>query len=167
MGDKAWKFCRNLRISASIFETIATVALILWIWFPVPELDWKIFNNCWLGIILSLIIIIPGAVLMLIGVRDAGKETLSPSKESKMYGGIYKHIRHPQAAGEMPMFPAIGLALNSWFLVILLTVYIIIYTPIMLIFEEKDLVRRFGESYKNYKKTTGAYFPKIKKKKNV
>ena len=165
MGDKAWKFCRNLRIIASFFETLSLISAVLWIWFPVSVLNWKIFNEWWIGLILSLCIFIPGAILMLVGVKDAGKETLTPSKETEMYGGIYKHIRHPQTAGEMPMFPALGLALNSWFLIILFTIYIIIYMPIMLVFEEKDLVRRFGDKYRNYQKTTGAYFPKIRRKK--
>lgn len=165
MGEKAWKFCRNLRLTASFFELIAFVAPVLWIWFPVPKLDWRIFSNqWWLGFVLSLIITIPGAVLIYKGVKDAGKETLTPSEETEMYGGIYNSIRHPQTAGGMLMFPALGLALNSWFLVILMTISIIIYMPIMLYFEEMDLVKRFGDSYKEYQKTTGAYFPKIKKK---
>jgi len=164
MGDKAWKFCRNLRLVASFFELIVLVAPILWIWFPVPGLDWKIFNLWWLGLVLSLIIVIPGAVVIYKGVKDAGKETLTPAEDTEMYGGIYKYIRHPQSAGEMPMFPALGLALNSWFLVILLTAFIIIYMPIMLFIEERDLVKRFGDSYREYQKTTGAFFPKIRKK---
>lgn len=60
------------------------------------------------------------------------------------------------------MFVAIAFAVNSWFLVIVTFAYIIIYTPIMLYFEEKDLVKRFGESYKQYQKETGMLFPKIK-----
>jgi len=164
MGEKAWRLCRNLRIIASFFELIAFVALFLWIWFPVSALDWRIFNNWWIGIVVSLLIFIPGGILIFMGVKDAGKETLTPSEETEMYGGIYNYIRHPQTAGEIPMFPALGLALNSWFLFILLTVFIIIYTPIMIYFEEKDLIRRFGDSYKSYQKSTGALIPKIKKK---
>ena len=162
IGERAWKDCRNLRIAASVFEMIAVVTPILWIWFPIPNLDWKIFPNWWIGIIVGVVIIIPGAVLMYKGVKDAGKETLTPSLETEMYGGIYRYIRHPQSAGEMPMFPAIGLALNSWFLFIVLTSFIIVYIPIMQYFEEKDLVKRFGDSFKEYQKTTGAYFPKFK-----
>jgi protein-S-isoprenylcysteine O-methyltransferase Ste14 len=164
MGDKAWIFCRNLRLIASFFEILAVISSILWIWFPINILDWKIFDRWWLGPILSLIIFIPGSILMYFGVRDAGKETLTPSEETEMYGGIYRYIRHPQSAGEMPMFPALGLVLNSWFLVIIMTAFTIIYMPIMLIFEEKDLVRRFGNAYQEYQKTTGAYFPKLKKR---
>jgi protein-S-isoprenylcysteine O-methyltransferase Ste14 len=159
-GEKIWKDCRNLRIVASVFELIVVVTIILWIWYPIPQLDWKIFQEWWIGFIIGSLIIILGAIVVFIGVKDAGKETLTPSEDSEMYGGIYKYIRHPQTTGEMPMFPALGLALNSWFLFILLTVFIIIYVPIIQYFEEKDLVKRFGDSYKQYQKRTGAFLPK-------
>jgi protein-S-isoprenylcysteine O-methyltransferase Ste14 len=81
----------------------------------------------------------------------------------KMYSGIYNYIRHPQTLGEFPMFIAMSFMFNSWFLVILSSLFIIIYTPIMIHYEEIDLVRRFGEKYTEYQKRTGALFPKLKK----
>jgi protein-S-isoprenylcysteine O-methyltransferase Ste14 len=166
-GEKVWKVCRNLRIVASFFEAIVLVSVILWNWYPVPQLNWNIFQQWWIGLIIGTLIIISGGIIVLIGLKDAGKETLTPSQDTEMYGGIYKYIRHPQTTGEMPMFPALALALNSWFLVILLTVFIIIYIPIIQYFEEKDLVERFGNSYKQYQKNTGAFLPKWKTWKEI
>jgi len=97
-------------------------------------------------------------------MRDAGSETLQPSKQTQMYGGIYNYIRHPQSLGEFPLFIAIAFIVNSWFMVILMSVYIIVYVPIMIYYEEKDLIWRFGERYREYQKKTGALFPKIRKK---
>lgn len=97
-------------------------------------------------------------------MRHAGSESLTPSEETQMYGGIYKHIRHPQTVGEFPTFVAIAFILNSWFLVIITALFIVIYIPIMIYYEEKDLVRRFGDKYVQYQKRTGALFPKIRKK---
>jgi protein-S-isoprenylcysteine O-methyltransferase Ste14 len=136
------------------------ISVILWIWFPIEKLNWKIFSKWWIGIVVSLVIFIPGGIIVFKGVRDAGKETLTPSKDTQMYGGIYKYIRHPQTTGEMPMFPAFGLIVNSWFMVAILTIFILIYVPIIQYFEEKDLIERFGDSYVEYQKTTGAFFPK-------
>ena len=160
-GEKAWKECRNLRIIASFFETLVLISVILWIWYPIPQLDWKIFQEWWIGLIIGFLIVILGGIIVLKGVKDAGKETLTPSQETEMYGGIYRFIRHPQTTGEMPMFPALGFALNSWFLFALLTVFILIYIPIIQFFEENDLVRRFGDSYVQYQKRTGAFLPKL------
>jgi len=161
-GKEIWIECRNLRIAGSVFEGITLITMILWIWFPIENLDWKIFSKWWIGIVVSMLIFIPGGIIVLKGVLDAGKETLTPSKDTEMYGGIYRYIRHPQTTGEMPMFPAFGLVINSWFMVLIMTVFIIIYIPTIQYFEEKDLVKRFGDSYVEYQKTTGAFLPKRK-----
>jgi len=167
-GEKAWKECRNYRMIAMIFEFISLANIILWLWYPIEAVNWKISESYWwIGVIIGASIMIPGIILMIKGMLDAGSETAAPSQETEMYGGIYKYIRHPQTLGEMPMFFAIAFATNSWFLVLLMTAYVLIYTPIMLYFEEKDLVKRFGESYTQYQKETGMLFPKWKAWKTI
>ncbi len=138
--------------------------LILWIWFPIPELVWLVHLNPWVGITIGVIILIPCTVVWILGIKAAGSESMTPSTETKMYGGIYKHIRHPQTLGEFPWFVVCALFLNSLFLVIWTTLFIIIYTPIMIHYEEKDLVKRFGDAYREYQQRTGALFPKIRKR---
>ncbi|MFX1407409.1 MAG: methyltransferase family protein [Promethearchaeota archaeon] len=164
-GDKAWADCKKFRSIGGIAEFISIGNLILWIWFPLPLVDeWIISSNIWIGIIIGICILIPCTYLLIRGMKDAGSETLSPSKETKMYGGIYNYIRHPQTLGEFPMFPALGFIFNSWFLVIISSIFIIIYAPIMIHYEEKDLLKRFGEKYMEYKKRTGILIPKLRKK---
>ncbi|MFX1269472.1 MAG: methyltransferase family protein [Promethearchaeota archaeon] len=163
-GERAWKECMKLRIIASIFEFIIVITLILWIWFPLPLINWKVHFNYVFGLVIGIIISIPCLAILLKGVRDAGSETLQPSKETELYGGIYNYIRHPQSLGEFPLFLAIGFMANSWFLVLLMTIYIIIYVPIMIYYEEQDLIRRFGAKYQNYQKRTGTFIPKLRNK---
>lgn len=165
-GEKTWSNCRRLRIIGSFFESIAVINLILWIWFPLPIVDtWMISINVWVGIVIAIIIAIPCCIIMFLGLKAAGSESLSPSKETKMYRGLYRYIRHPQTLGEFPLFVAISFAMNSWFLVIISLLYIIIYVPIMIYYEEKDLLMRFGNSYQVYRESVGALFPKIRNKK--
>jgi protein-S-isoprenylcysteine O-methyltransferase Ste14 len=163
-GERAWKECGILRGIAGFLEFIITVNLILWIWFPISILNWIINPNVWVGIVICAAILVPGSIIMLKGVKDAGKETAQPSKGTEIYGGIYNYIRHPQSLGEFPMFVAIAFASNSWFLVILMTIFMVFYVPIMIHYEEADLIRRFGNSYREYQKKTGALFPKLRKK---
>ena len=166
LGEKAWNNCKKLRSLGGLFEMISVINLILWIWFPLSVLDeWVISPNIWVGIIIAICMLIPCGIIMGMGIKAAGSETLIPSKDTPMYSGIYRFIRHPQSLGEFPMFVAISFALNSWFLVIVSFVFILIYIPIMIYYEEKDLVRRFGDDYLQYQKTTGALFPKLKKNK--
>ena len=163
-GERAWKECMKLCIIASIFEFITVITLILWIWFPLPLINWKVHPNYVFGLVIGIVISVPCLAILLKGVKDAGSETLQPSKETEIYGGIYNYVRHPQSLGEFPLFLAIAFMVNSWFLVLLMVIYIIIYVPIMIHYEEKDLIRRFGEKYRGYQKQTGAFFPKIRKK---
>lgn len=153
----------KLRVSASLFEFFIVVNMIIWIWFPIPIINWKVHVNYLVGMLIGIIIIIPCLAILLKGLRDAGSEALQPSKETQMYGGIYNYIRHPQSLGEFPLFTAIAFIVNSWFLIILTIVYIIIYLPIMIYYEEQDLIRRFGDDYRDYQKRTGALFPKFRK----
>ena len=159
-GDKAWSQARNIRFLAFLFEILAIVAQIRWIYFPVQELNWEVHSNVWIGRIIGLILAIPMVIIMTIGVFHAGSESLSPKEGNSLYTGIYKYIRHPQALGEFPLFIAIGFMANSWFQVIILIVYNIIFLPIMVKVEEADLVRRYGDSYIIYQNQTGAFIPK-------
>ncbi len=164
-GEKAWNDCKKLRSIGGFFELTSVINLILWIWFPLPIVDsWIIHPNTWIGIIVAICIAFPCIIIMFLGIKAAGSETLSPSKDTDMYGGIYKYIRHPQTLGEFPTFIALGFAFNSWFLVLISALFIFIYTPIMIHYEEEDLVRRFGEKYREYQKRTGALFPKLRKR---
>ncbi len=164
LGDKAWKYCKNLRALSSIFEFISILNFILWIWYPLPMVDeWIISQNIWIGVLIAICIFIPCFIIMIKGVLDAGSETISPSEETEMYGGIYNYIRHPQTIGEFPIYIALGFFLNSWFLAIISLIFIVFYTPIMIHYEEKDLIRRFGDKYREYQKRTGALFPKLRK----
>lgn len=163
IGEKAWQRCKTFRFIAIIFEMVSIVNIILWLWYPIEIVNWKISSYWWIGVTVGGVIVVIGIILMVKGMLDAGSETHTPSQETEMYSGIYNHIRHPQTLGEMPMFPAIAFIVNSWFLVIILTAYILIYTPIMIYLEEKDLVKRFGDEYRQYQKEVGVLLPKIKR----
>ena len=164
-GEKAWKECKIYRNVGGIIEFVIIFNCILWVWFPIPQLNWLVSENFLIGLIIGIIMLIPCSILLVKGIIDAGKETLSPSKETLLYKGIYKYIRHPQTLGEYPMFIAACFIINSLFLVIWSTIFIIISVGITIHYEEKDLVKRFGDSYIEYKKNTGSLFPKFWKKK--
>ena len=166
IGEKGWKTCKRYRMVAAIFMFVGCVNLFLWLVIPIDILNWKINPKPIVGIIIGVVTCIIFLPFMIIGEIHAGKETMSPSKDTEMYGGIYKYIRHPQTLGEWPLFIAFSAFINSWFFVLLSVLYIVIYTPIMIYFEEIDLEKRFGEPYKKYKEQTGALFPKLKRRRN-
>jgi protein-S-isoprenylcysteine O-methyltransferase Ste14 len=164
-GDSAWKTAKRDRIIASIFMGAIVVNLILWFWFPIPTWAWPVSVNWLISILIGVILACIFTPIMIKGVLDAGSETLEPSQTTEMYGGIYNYIRHPQAVGEMPWFVIIAFFLNSLFLVLWSIIMILIVTPIVMYYEEKDLIERFGDDYREYQKRTGAVFPKLRKHK--
>ena len=165
LGDKAWTQSKHLRTIGTTFMVLALLLMFLWIWFPIPELIWLIHPNPWVGIILAIIVFFAPSPIWIKGMRDSGTECRTPSPDTQMFGGIYNHIRHPQTFGEISWFIAVPLFINSLFHLILITLFLLIYIPTMLYVEERDLIRRFGDAYRDYQKRTGALIPKLCKSK--
>jgi protein-S-isoprenylcysteine O-methyltransferase Ste14 len=96
---------------------------------------------------------------MIAGLRDAGREAAIPDPNHGMYRGIYCRVRHPQAIGEAFIWFAIAFAVNSPFLVL----YSLVWLPVFFLFcivEERDLLRRFGDAYADYRREVGMLFPR-------
>jgi protein-S-isoprenylcysteine O-methyltransferase Ste14 len=160
IGPRAYQRCFYYRLVASAFELVITANYILYYFFPLATpLPDRFPWPWWISLVIAALIGVPATILMLIGVRDAGEEALHPKKEHTMYGGIYTKIRHPQAVGEVFLFATIGLLLHSPFL----TLFSLIYFPILALMcyvEELDLMLRYGDTYADYCKRTGAFWPK-------
>ena len=163
-GEKAWAECARLRNISFAFAGIMILNTILWIWFPITELAWVLSPDPVFGIIIGSIIGVPCFILLMIAMRDAGEEMGAPQKGISMHGGIYKRMRHPGALGEMPLYIVIALFVNSLFLTIWMTLFVFIFTPIHIYYEEKDLLKRFGEDYAEYRRTTPALFAGLKRR---
>jgi len=161
-GEAAYKRCGFFRIWAMFFMFIACANYIIFCLYPVT------FNGFlpqyfpwawWISIVIAVLILIPGSILMTKGMIDAGSETAFPDKTHEMYKGIYKKIRHPQAAGEVFLFLVIAFFCHSPFLVI----YSILWFPVYYIIclsEEKDLILRYKDAYIQYQKDVGMFWPK-------
>jgi protein-S-isoprenylcysteine O-methyltransferase Ste14 len=160
IGEIAYKKSGQYRVVASIFELIVIATYVIYSYYPlqigIPQtFPWPY----WISIAAAIIIGIPSAYVMVRGVLDAGEEAMLPKKKHKLYGGIYKKIRHPQAMGELPLWWVLSLLLNSPFLALYSIVWIPIFVTISLT-EEKDLLIRYGDKYAEYKQQTGFVIPK-------
>ncbi len=163
-GPNAWKLCDRLRTIGTIFMVIQLLTMILWLWFPIPQLAWPIFFNPWIGYTIGLLIFFITLPIVYKGLKESGSEAKTPSTETKMFGGIYNYIRHPQTLGEMSWYFVTVFVVNSLFLLLYAFIFILIYLPIMITVEEKDLIRRFGDEYRQYQQRTGALLPKLRKR---
>jgi protein-S-isoprenylcysteine O-methyltransferase Ste14 len=159
-GPGAYQRCFYERIIAAVFEFTLVANYILYYYYPLPTpLPLKFPWPWWLSVVIAVLIGVPAITLMTIGVLAAGGEAMHPKKSHTMYGGIYTKIRHPQATGEVFLFPVMALLLQSPFLLL----FSLVYFPIFLVLcyaEEQDLLLRYGDAYSEYCRRTGAFWPK-------
>lgn len=77
-------------------------------------------------------------------------------------GGILQYVRHPIYSGTILV--VIGFFLFDPTLATLISsCCILLYLPIGIYFEEKKLIRQFGEQYLNYKREVPSVFPRLKR----
>jgi protein-S-isoprenylcysteine O-methyltransferase Ste14 len=95
-----------------------------------------------------------------LGVRPISK---SPEKTELIISGIYSKVRHPLYVGLLGIF--LGYFLVSGTVGALIHLgCLMVYLPIGIYFEEKNLLAEFGDRYRDYQKEVPAFFPKLHKK---
>jgi protein-S-isoprenylcysteine O-methyltransferase Ste14 len=163
IGLSAYDKCTRYRMLSAVFMTLAGVNYVVYAFYPLPLALPQVFPwPYWGSALIAVVIAIPSGILFAWGMKDAGEETMLVKKEHKLYGGIYRKIRHPQAAGEVWYWWVFAFLCHSPFLVI----YSIIWLPffhLMSRAEERDLLIRYSDNYKAYMESTGMYFPKGKR----
>ena len=113
------------------------------------------------GVLLILGLLLAGWTMRLFAVK--GKGTAAPWNPPKnlVVSGPYRHVRNPMITSVLTMLLAEALLLNTWWcfgLFALFTLGNMIYFPL---FEEKDLEKRFGASYLEYKHHVPRWIPRL------
>jgi len=160
IGPRAWKLCTRYRLISIVFMTVTVINYIVYYFYPLPLPLPLRFSWPWsVSIAIGVVILIPAFYLLIRGSKDAGAETMRPSPDHQMYGGIYDRMRHPQAVGESVTWLGGAFLLNSP----VLAVYSLVWLPIYYLMcraEERDLVLRFGQGYSDYMQRVGFFRPK-------
>jgi endonuclease/exonuclease/phosphatase (EEP) superfamily protein YafD/protein-S-isoprenylcysteine O-methyltransferase Ste14 len=162
IGPAAYKRCGRYRFAAMALMFLIMGNYIVYYFYPLPlPLPHTFPWAWWVSGLIAALLAIPSGYLVVRGMRDAGAEAAAPRPEQKLFGGIYNHIRHPQAWEAVWWF-VLALALHSPFL----TLFSLLLLPVeytMVMAEERDLVLRFGQQYEDYRQRTGAFWPRRRK----
>ncbi|MDR2506993.1 MAG: isoprenylcysteine carboxylmethyltransferase family protein [Candidatus Accumulibacter sp.] len=93
-----------------------------------------------------------------------GQGTAAPWNPPKklVIEGPYRHVRNPMISSVLMMLVAEALLLNSWHIVGLFVLFFGINTVYFPLAEEKELERRFGAAYLDYKRNVPRWIPRFR-----
>lgn len=160
LGTIAYIKCSQYRLLSLIFTWVAVFNYLIYGLFPLSlslpnQFPW----DSRISALIALLIAVPSLMIWWRGVQDAKGQNTIVSERPSLFGGIYHRIRHPQAIGQVPLWWVLSMVLNSPFLVI----FSFVWVPMCVMMcwaEESDLSIRYGQAYDDYRKNTGAIFPK-------
>ncbi len=131
--------------------------------------DFQYKNPALFQAILGLVLLIAGvclAIWTMVLFHKIGKGTLAPWAATKklVIEGPFKYVRNPMIIGVLGVLSAEALILNSIIIFYWAVLFFIINCIYFKVFEEKQLERKFGNEYLEYKKNVPMWIPKIKVK---
>lgn len=153
---------------ARIFSTTSMLTLLIaflsmnfwdWIYFITqPALIQPLL------LILGILLGLGGVILTMMASRVISVSTVADMRTDRkaelITDGIYSRIRHPLYLATVLVFSALAL-IYPFPVVIVFSLSMISYTMIGAYFEERKLVKHYGDEYIEYKKTAGFILPRF------
>ncbi|MCQ2754181.1 MAG: isoprenylcysteine carboxylmethyltransferase family protein [bacterium] len=123
----------------------------------------------WLHVMMGIVLLLSGlylAIWTMILFYKIGKGTLAPWAATKhlIVEGPYKLTRNPMITGVLSILLGEAFILNANGIFCWIILFFIINSIYFKLYEEKDLERKFGEEYIEYKKNVPMWFPRFRVK---
>jgi len=119
------------------------------------------------ALLIGILIMCLGIYLMTVTISSfirIGKGTLAPWSPTKklVITGLYSHVRNPMILGVLITLIGESVAITSVKIFNWSVIFFIINNIYFTLYEEPNLERRFGEEYKEYKKSVRRWIPRLK-----
>ena len=115
-------------------------------------------------VVISVTFLLPGLWLGIAGVMETGLQVAETHRTDEVVtSGVYSIVRHPQYLGGVLSHVGISFLLSGLF-ALLVTPVIILLNYIISWKEEVELVREFGNVYREYQDTVPMFVPRTKRK---
>lgn len=161
LGNRFMKF---YRLIYNVFAVVS-IAPVVYLMIVLPDKNlyqvpapWSYLMLAGQGLSALFLIaaILQTDILSFIGLRQVIEE----EREGKLVThGLYRFVRHPlYTFGLLILWLSPGMSVNSFIVYLSLTVYILVGA----FFEERKLLREFGEDYANYRSVTPMLVPGLK-----
>lgn len=128
------------------------------------------FDSTWWSLGLSALLLVPGCVIMLWPVmqffRARGTPVPFNPPPKLITTGLYAYIRNPMLLGLFLLMLGLGVLFGSLSLIFIFTpLFILLNVLYLKAIEEKEMEKKFGEEYLEYKKKVPMFIPRLKKRK--
>ncbi|UCG55176.1 MAG: isoprenylcysteine carboxylmethyltransferase family protein [Dehalococcoidia bacterium] len=124
------------------------------------------FEAYWWTQSLSIIILILGWLICmwaaLTFLRNRGTPVPFNPPPKLITTGLYRYIRNPMLLGLFIFLLGLGVLLGSFSLIFIFTpLFVVINVSYLKAIEEKEMEKKFGRQYLEYKKKVPMFFPKL------
>ena len=154
-------YARLFNITSILTLLIAFLSMNYWDWIyfiTQPALIQPVF------LILGVISGLAGVILAMMASKVISVSTVADMRTDRkaelITDGIYARVRHPLYLATVLVFAAL-VFVYPFPPVIVFSLCLIFYTMIGAYFEERKLVRHYGDEYLEYKKTAGFILPRF------
>lgn len=152
--------------------TALVLGLLFFAWHPIDGSVWSITNPVGRMVMWALFIMGWGVLLTttfllnhfeLFGLAQAWRHLRGQSAAPMQFRTplFYKMVRHPLYFG---FFFGLWATPDMTYSHLLLAAGLTVYIMIGIVYEERDLVAEFGDRYREYQRSTGAFLPGIGRK---
>jgi len=162
LGEGFMKFYRLLYNMFAVISIVPVLYLMVSlpdkILYEVPS-PWSYLMLAGQGtsLLLLVIAVMQTDVLSFVGLRQLIEEE---KKGSLVISGLYRFVRHPlYTFSLLILWFSPSVSLNSFVVYVALTAYVLIG----IFFEERKLLREFGQQYANYRSVTPMLIPGLSK----
>ncbi len=153
--------------STYVLATVVVLWILIMFWRPMPGVVWSVEAPLWRGVLLALFFAGFALVLLstflinhfaLFGLEQGwnafkAKEAPPPKFVTPL---LYKHLRHPLYLGFIVAFWSTShMTVGHLLFASIWTIYIFVAIG----YEERDMIKLFGDQYKSYMEKTPAILP--------
>lgn len=159
------------RVYRLAYNIVAVLSLLPVLALPAVLPDQHLYTIPWPWMLLTLAVQALAFVVLMIGLLQTGlwsflglEQLLSPAQSAASHlvvGGLYRWVRHPlYTAGMIFIWLTPLMTVNVLTLNLGLSAYLVIGA----FFEERKLLREFGEAYRQYQQRTPMFLPRPMRK---
>ncbi|MEE2790184.1 MAG: isoprenylcysteine carboxylmethyltransferase family protein, partial [Acidobacteriota bacterium] len=152
-----------LKLTRATFAIPGMLLLLTYVIYP-PLVAWSSLAvplwARWLGVLVgSSATPLNLWVLSSLG-KNVSETVLTKTNHKLITGGPYRWVRHPLYASSFTLLSGLSLVAANWLMAVLTVGAVALFSVVIIPLEENELLKKFGDRYRDYQRTTGCLLPR-------